>query len=66
MSIVVRTQYPGWNDYPVYTVRGSEQYKEVSHWMALNKVKRFMLSSGSNGYTFQVKSNHEWFMLKWG
>lgn len=66
MTIAVRTQYPGWNDYPVYTVRDWKRYEEVSHWMRLNRVEEFLLSSGSNGYTFQVKSNLEWFMLKWG
>ena len=30
-----------------------------------NKVEHFLLSSGIHGYTFQVKSNAEWFALKW-
>lgn len=65
MSIAVKTTYPGWNDHPIYTVRGWEQYNKVSHWMIHNKVEEFLLSSGANSYTFQVKSNHEWFVLRW-
>lgn len=62
---VVPTSYPGWNNYPSYLVRDYDDYIEVSKWMNKNKVESFLLSSGSNGYTFQVRKNHEWFALRW-
>ena len=57
--------YSGWNDYPVYTVSGFQDWLDLVGWMRENKVEHFLLSSGFQGYTFQVKSNAEWFALKW-
>lgn len=59
------TNYSGWNNYPTYHVRSSVDWIELCQWMYKNKVEHFLLSSGSSGYTFQVKSKKEWFMLRW-
>lgn len=63
--MIKRTTYPGWNKFPVYIVYRYNDYKEVCRWMLENCVESFMVSSGSSGYIFQVKSNLEWFILKW-
>ena len=65
MAVVERSGYSGWNDYPVYKVRSFENWKDICAWCYRNKVEYFLLSSGIQGYTFQVKSNHEWFALRW-
>ena len=65
MKVVERSGYSGWNDYPVYQIRNFEEYTKVCKWMAENNVKYFLLSSGYSGYVFQVKSNAEWFSLRW-
>ncbi len=62
---VERTSYPGWAGHPTYLVRNFKDYEEVCLWMYKNKVEHFLLSSGSNGYTFQVRDKKEWFMLRW-
>lgn len=59
------SHFAGWNNYPVYTVNTFKDYEEITRWMRANGVEQFLLSSGSTGYTFQVKHNHEWFALKW-
>ena len=59
------TSYPGWNNYPTYRVGTSEDWWELCQWMRQNSVKYFLLSSGSPGYTFQVRENQEWFALRW-
>ena len=64
--MVTRSRYPGWNDYPVYHAPTYKEYQAVGQWMAENRVEEFLLQSGSAGYLFQVKSNIEWFILKWG
>lgn len=66
MAVAVRTRYPGWNDHPVYTVYNKDQYDEVRRWLRANEVEEFMLRSGSNEYTFQIRNKHEWFVLRWG
>ena len=62
---VLRWSYPGWNNYPVYVVKTYTDYDEITRWMRSNGVEHFLVSSGSTGYTFQVKHNHEWFALRW-
>lgn len=62
---IERIGFSGWNDYPVYYCRQHRDYEEISKWMSMNKVEKFLISSGSNGYKFQVKTNHEWFVLRW-
>ncbi len=59
------TSYPGWSDHPTYLVRTFQDYQEVCMWMYKNQVEHFLLSSGSPGYTFQVRDKKEWFALKW-
>ena len=59
------TSYPGWHGHPTYLVRTFEDYEEICMWMYKNKVEHFLLSSGGNGYTFQVRGGKEWFMLRW-
>lgn len=60
------TSYPGWGNHPSYLVRTFKDYQEVCMWMYKNQVEHFLLSSGPEGYTFQVREKKEWFMLKWG
>lgn len=65
MIDITKTRYPGWNDHPCYHVRTNKEYDAICAWMRENKCEEFLLSSGSNGYTFQVKTNAEWFALRW-
>lgn len=62
---VESTSYPGWSNHPAYRVSTFEDWLEICQWMHKNKVEHFLLSSGSSGYTFQVRDNKEWFMLRW-
>ena len=62
---VMKSSYPGFNDHPVYTCIKSDDWHEVSGWMRKNECDHFLLSSGSYGYTFQVRKNYEWFLLRW-
>ncbi len=62
---VERSGYSGWNDYPVYRVSLFQDWLDLIGWMKENRVEHFLLSSGYSGYVFQVKSNHEWFALRW-
>jgi len=62
---IKKSGYAGWNNYPVYTVSGFQDWLDIIGWMRENSVEHFLLSSGSQGYTFQVKSNQEWFALRW-
>ena len=63
--MIRKTTYAGWDKHPVYHVAKMTDYRLVEDWMYLNGCNHFLLSSGSNGYTFQVTNNHEWFVLKW-
>jgi hypothetical protein len=65
MKVVERSGYSGWNDYPVYRVRSFQDWLDLIGWMKENHVEHFLLSSGYGGYVFQVKSNAEWFALRW-
>lgn len=60
------TSYPGWNNHPCYRVENFQDWLDICAWMYKNKVEHFLLSSGSSGYTFQVRDRKEWFMLRWG
>ena len=62
---ITKTTYSGWSRYPCYEVKTSDEFREISNWMYENQVDNFLLSSGSNGYIFQVKSKEDWFMLRW-
>lgn len=65
MNKVEPTFYPGWNQYPVYRCGNTDDWLEVTTWMRKNHCDHFLLSSGSYGYVFQVRANHEWFLLRW-
>lgn len=63
---LTKTTYPGWNRYPVYEVYNRDDYIEIDRWMAQNECDSFLLSSGgTEHYIFQVRNNHEWFILRW-
>ena len=59
------TSYPGWGNHPAYRVNSFNDYMEICRWMHEWRVEHFLLSSGSSGYTFQVRENKEWFALRW-
>jgi len=64
MVKVTHVPYYGYGkDY--YRVTSHTDYNTVSWWMRQNDVKYELQSSDSNGFGFTVKSNLEWFMLKW-
>lgn len=63
--MINKTTYPGWNKHPVYHIDKIAEYRLIEDWMYRNECDPFLLSSGSNGYTFQVRQNHEWFVLRW-
>jgi len=62
---VERVKYPGWNKHPCYSVRSYNDYMEIVTWMIENQVDNFLVSSGGAGCIFQVKTNHDWFVLRW-
>lgn len=47
-----------------YTV-SHEHFNEVMKWLHENSISYWHVSSGPEGYGFQVTSNVEWFNLKW-
>jgi uncharacterized secreted protein with C-terminal beta-propeller domain len=65
MTTVMKTSYPGWNNHPVYYCSKFEDWHEISSWMYKNESDHFLLSSGSNGYIFQVRANLALFLLRW-
>lgn len=62
---VMKTTYPGWNQYPVYYCSKTPDWHEVSSWSHQNGCEPMLLSSGIAGYVFQIRKNIEWFILKW-
>lgn len=48
-----------------YTVRYLWEFDQIRNWMYRNDVDYLHVSSGPEGYGFQVKSNIDWFNLKW-
>ena len=65
MNKVEKTSYPGWNKFPVYQCRRTDDWHEISSWMYKNGCDPFLLSSGGTGYIFQVRENFSWFALRW-
>ena len=65
MNKVEKKSYPGWDKFPVYCCKTTNDWKEVSSWMYENNCDPFLLSSGSTGYVFQVRENYAWFVLRW-
>ena len=62
---VERTTCMGWPEYPVYRVYTHDDYRTIVEWMWKNECDEFLLGSGNGGYYFQVRKNHEWFILRW-
>lgn len=62
---VQRTRFAGWNDHPIYQCRTIQDYQVMDRWCWDNDVEIFMVAAGYHGYTFQVRTNHEWFALRW-
>jgi hypothetical protein len=62
---VEKIGYAGWNDYPVYLCRTYNDFTQIGNWCYNNGVETFLVSSGGGEYRFQVKSNHDWFVLRW-
>lgn len=48
-----------------FTVKTITELYEIVIWMEQNSVDYWHVSSGPEGQGFQVKSNVEWFNLKW-
>jgi hypothetical protein len=64
MVKVTHVPYYGYGE-NYYRVTSHTDYNTVSWWMREHDVKYELQTSGSNGYGFTVKSNLEWFMLRW-
>jgi hypothetical protein len=62
---VEKTTYPGWNQHPVFRCDKMDDVREVLEWAYKNSCDPFYLSTGSTGYVFQIRKNHEWFVLRW-
>jgi len=56
---------PWGTPHPLYYCPTFNNFTEVRRWMAANSVEHFLWSTGSGGYTFDVRTNVEWFELKW-
>lgn len=63
--IVEQYNYPGWSNHPSFRIKSYNDFIDVCEWMHQNKVEHFLLSSGSNGYIFQVRKGLDWFLLRW-
>ncbi len=48
-----------------YVVKNMQDWYDIIIWMNENAVDHWHVSSGPEGYGFQVTSNVEWFNLKW-
>jgi hypothetical protein len=64
---LVPDRYPGWAQYPVYTISKytENEANEVFRWCHQMQVDTFSLGVGNGRHTFQVETNHELFVLKW-
>lgn len=62
---VEKVSFSRWGNHPIYTVNSYDEYREISTWMRQNEVENFLLSSGGHCYVFQVRRNHELFLLRW-
>ena len=62
---VQQSRYSGWNSYPVYECNTYNDFTIIGNWCYHNQVETFLLASGAGKYIFQVRKNHEWFVLKW-
>lgn len=58
---------PWASKYPMFHCRTWDSYQEACQWMAKNQVEKFLWSSGSHGYIFDVRGgNADWFLLRFG
>lgn len=51
--------------HPIYVCKTLSDYLGVACWMDQNDTKYFLISSGSSGYYFEVRTNTELFALVW-
>lgn len=65
MELVEKTRNHWGSKFPTFLCRTLENYDKMCIWMRQNKVEYFLWSSGSGGYTFDIRTNIEWFILKW-
>ncbi len=57
---------PSWFGENYYRILSHTDYNTVREWMRQNDVKYKLHTSGDpTGYGFTVKSNVEWFVLRW-
>ncbi len=63
--IVKETQDYWGSKYPMFHCNTWADYEQICKWMYENKVEHFLWSSGSHGYTFDVRNRREWFALRW-
>lgn len=62
---VEKATFHGWDHHPVYRVRNYDDWCTLHTWMEQNECAGDLISSGGRGYIFQVKQNHDWFVLRW-
>jgi hypothetical protein len=48
-----------------YFVNTFSEFLDIMSWMIQNDVGYLHETSSSHGYGFSIKSNIEWFLLKW-
>jgi hypothetical protein len=48
-----------------YFVKDWQEFSVIMSWMIQNDVRFLHETSSSHGYGFSIKSNIEWFLLKW-
>jgi hypothetical protein len=48
-----------------YFVRTFSELLEIMSWMQKNNVDHLHESSSQHGYGFSVRTNLDWFLLKW-
>ncbi len=51
--------------YPMFHCNTWKDYEEICKWMSKNRVEHFLWSSGSHGYTFDIRAGRDWFVLRW-
>ena len=48
-----------------YFVKTWTEFLEINKWMYKNKVDYLHESSSQHGYGFSIRTNLEWFILRW-
>lgn len=62
---IEKASNPWASKYPMFRCPTWKDYEEACKWMNENKVEHFLWSSGSGGYTFDVREGRVWFLLRW-